>query len=60
MPVYRIYTIGKDGHIAGPPVIIDAADDQGARQKAKRVLDGHAIEVWNGTRRIAKFDPLHR
>jgi hypothetical protein len=60
MPVYRIYTIGKDGHIARPPVIIDAADDQGARQKAKRVLDGHAIEVWNGTRRIAKFDPLHR
>jgi hypothetical protein len=60
MPAYRIYTLGKDGHFAGPPAIIDAADDEAARQEAKRVRDGHAIEVWYGARRIAKFDPSHK
>jgi hypothetical protein len=60
VPQYRIYTLGKVGHIAGPPTVIDAADDQAAHQEAKRVLDGHGIEVWYGARRIAKFDPSHR
>jgi hypothetical protein len=60
MPAYHIYTIDKNGRIAGPANIIDAADDQEARQEAKRMLDGHTIEVWDGSRRVAKFDPLHR
>jgi hypothetical protein len=60
MPAYRVYTVDKYGHISGPADIIDAADDEAARQEAKRMLDGHAIEIWDGTRRIAKFDPLHR
>jgi hypothetical protein len=60
MPAYRIYTIDKDGHIVGPANIVDAADDQEARQEAKRMLEGHTIELWDGSRRVAKFDPLHR
>jgi hypothetical protein len=60
MPEYRVYMIGKDGRIIGPPTIIDALDDQAARAKAKHGLDGRTIEVWIGPRRIAKFDPLHR
>jgi hypothetical protein len=60
MPEYRIYTIGKDGHISGPADIIDADDDQAAREKAKQGLEGRTIEVWIDSRRIAKFDPLHR
>jgi hypothetical protein len=60
MPEYRVYTIDRNGHIAGLPAIIEALDDQAAREKAKLGLNGHTIEVWIGPRRIAKFDPLHR
>jgi hypothetical protein len=60
MPAYRVYTIDKSGHILGPANLIEAADDETARQEAKRGLDGHTVEVWIGGRRIAKFDPLHK
>jgi hypothetical protein len=60
MPEYSIYAIDKDGHISGAAVIIDAADDQAAREEAKRGLDGQTIELWDGPRRIARFDPLHQ
>jgi hypothetical protein len=59
MPTYRVYTI-KNGHISGPAEIIEATDDEAARQAAKRMVAGHAIEVWDGSRRIAIFDPLHQ
>ena len=59
MPEYRVYTIDKSGHIAGPPTIIEAPDDHAAREEAKQGLGGHTIEVWIGQRRIATFDPLH-
>jgi hypothetical protein len=60
VPSYRIYTIDQHGHIAGPPGVIDAPDDEAARATAKQQLDGHVIELWIGSRRIAKFDPLHK
>jgi hypothetical protein len=60
MPAYRIYTLDDDGHIVGPPAVIDCPDDQAAIQEAKRTLDGKVIELWDGPRQIAKLAPMHK
>ena len=59
MPEYRIYTVGKDGHISGPPAVVVYPDDQVAVLEARRVHDGHAIEVWEGDRVVVRFVPAH-
>ena len=55
MPEYRIYTVGKDGHISGPPVLVDCPDDQTAVLEARRIHNGHAIEVWKGDNVVVRF-----
>jgi hypothetical protein len=43
-----------------PPSIITCADDQKAiqkakRMKAKRMVDGHDIELWDGARLVTRI-----
>jgi hypothetical protein len=57
MPDYRFYKIAKDGHIAGPPAAQDLPNDSAALEEAKRQVDGHAIEIWQGARIVAHLDP---
>jgi hypothetical protein len=59
MPHYRLYTIGADGHIEGPPAEIDCPDDPAAVQEANKVLDGQAIEVWQKARLVIRLEPKH-
>jgi len=28
----------------------------GARERAKQLVDGHAVELWQGDRKIDRFD----
>ena len=56
---YRVYLIDKNGHIGGPPTILKCPDDQAAVEQAKQYLDGRAVEIWDGARRVAHFDPIH-
>ena len=49
MPEYRAYRI-KDEHVAGVPDIVVADNDQEAIDEAKRLTNGHDIELWNGAR----------
>ena len=51
---YRAYTVGSDGHFIGFEPIVCANDDE-ATEQAKRLLDGHDIELWNGTRLVAQL-----
>jgi hypothetical protein len=57
MPLYRLYTLGDDGHISRPATILDCEQDQEAVEAAKRQVDGHAVELWEGPRQIAKLAP---
>jgi len=50
VPAYHIYFIDRAGHISGPPEIVECADDQAAMQKAKQLLDGLDLELWDGPR----------
>jgi hypothetical protein len=48
---YRAYVVGHDGHFNGFEALV-CADDQEAIDKAKRLVDGHDIELWSGTRLV--------
>jgi predicted dinucleotide-binding enzyme len=50
VPAYRVYFIDRAGHVSRPPQIVECADDQEAAQKAKQLVDGQDVEVWDGPR----------
>jgi hypothetical protein len=55
VPDYWVYTLGEDGHIVGRTEIY-CPDDEAALERAKNLADGHAVELWEGARRIALID----
>jgi hypothetical protein len=59
MQEYRIFLIDQNGRIAEPAKILKCSDDQAAVQQARQYLDGRAVEVWNGARRVVHLDPTH-
>jgi hypothetical protein len=56
MKEYQVYVLSDDDHIKSRQDI-SCEDDEIAKERAKQMLDGHAIELWQNTRKIAKFDP---
>jgi hypothetical protein len=55
MAEYRAYTIGIDGHIVGFEALV-CADDVEAINDAKRLVDGHDIELWSGVRLVIRLN----
>lgn len=53
---YRAYVIGRDGHIINRIDLMCETEAE-AKERAKHLVDGHAIELWDGGRQIAKFEP---
>jgi hypothetical protein len=53
---YDAYFIGDDGHITNR-VAFFAVTDEEAKERAKRLVDGHAVELWQEGRKVATFDP---
>jgi hypothetical protein len=56
MSGYYAYSIGDDGHVTNR-VAFFASDDQEAKERAKQLVDGHPVELWQEARKIATFDP---
>ena len=56
---YRAYLIDADGHIE-TRVDLDVQSEAAAREKAKQLVDGHAVELWDGATKIARFEPISR
>jgi hypothetical protein len=52
---YRAYTVGHDGHFIGFEPLI-CVDDAEAIEKAKRLVDGHDIELWSGVRIVIRLE----
>lgn len=57
MAEYKFYSIKKDGHIDGPPVEAEYPRDAEALVKAKELVNGNDIEVWQGKRVVAYLTP---
>ena len=55
MQEYRVYLIGEDGHFF-KSIDLSCADDGAAIESAKKLIDGHDIELWQLDRMIARFD----
>jgi hypothetical protein len=55
MPEYRVYIIGVDGHFYNS-VPLECTDDSEAIERAKQLVDGHDVELWQRDRKIVKFD----
>jgi hypothetical protein len=57
MSEYRAFIIGEDGHFVGfEPMVCN--DDSEATQKAKRLVNGYDVELWNGARLVVRLAPL--
>lgn len=55
MPEYRAYILGHDGHIQSFEPLV-CADDDTAIATAKRLVDGHDVELWQGARKVITLD----
>jgi hypothetical protein len=56
---YRLYFLDSDGHITSPPAIVRCEDDRAAIMSAEQLLEGKAIEIWQGARLITRIQPKH-
>jgi hypothetical protein len=53
---YYAYIIGADGHVKDRVAILVDTDEE-AKLRAKQLVDGHAVELWQEARRVATFRP---
>jgi hypothetical protein len=52
---YRAYQLDKFGHIFSPPTLVTANSDEAAIEAARRLINGHDVELWESTRRITQL-----
>lgn len=55
MQEYRAFLVGPDGHVVSRIDLL-CIDEQDARERARRLAEGHAVELWEGARRIERFE----
>ena len=59
MAEYRYYRVDKDGHVQGPSKVFEQENDAAAMARAKELVDGYDIEVWQLKRLIGKATGPH-
>jgi hypothetical protein len=60
MPDYRIYVLTEEGRITTPPRLVTADTDQAAIRRARHLLDGSDVEVWEGPRLVRRIKAVDR
>jgi hypothetical protein len=55
MPQYRINFVDPAGYISSPSQIMICLDDEDAKQKARQLINGLDIELWQGARLVELF-----
>lgn len=60
MPEYRAFKLDPIGNIVGPAACFDCAADDEALEKVRTELDGYAVELWAGDRRVGLAVPEAR
>jgi hypothetical protein len=53
---YEAYMLGPDGHITAR-LDLHCADEEAAKENARQLVNGHAVELWQRDRRLATFIP---
>jgi hypothetical protein len=49
--------LGPDGHVQGRVDLL-CKDEEAAKERAKQLVDGHAVELWQLDQKIATFKPM--
>jgi len=59
MGEYRAYILGIDGHrfLKAKDFLSNHRDDAAAMKAAKRLLNGHDVELWDRGRLVARLAP---
>lgn len=52
MPEYLAYRVDKAGNAVGAAWRFDSAADHEALERVRAELDGYAVELWVGDRRV--------
>jgi hypothetical protein len=55
MPDYRVYPVDKYNHMLGVAQIVTCDSDQEALEKARSLIKGRDVEVWDGARRVGQL-----
>jgi hypothetical protein len=54
---YTAYATGPDDRIV-MRIDLVCADDDAAKERAREIVDGHAIELWRDKTLLARYEPL--
>ena len=54
MDHYRAYIMGHDGHILSAVELI-GENEEAAKEQARKLVDGHDVELWQRERKISTF-----
>lgn len=56
MKTYQAFVLTFEGHVIGTVDLICATEDE-AKGRAQQLVGNDPVEVWDGPRRIARFQP---
>ena len=59
VPAYRLYKLRDADHIVGSSVMVECHSDAEVIAKAKAMLDGLDIEIWDGPRLVVRLPAVH-
>jgi hypothetical protein len=59
MPEYRVYQLDSCGHVDRPPDRFNCEDDEAAIARAKQLVDGRDVELWQLDRLVVRFESPH-
>lgn len=54
MPDYRVFIMTAEGHVLSRVDIV-CSDEDHAKEEAKKLVDGHDVELWQLDRKLATF-----
>ena len=59
MPAYKVYVLRDDDHVISEANLFCDGGAEKAKEIAKRLVDQNPLELWDGSTRIARFEPWH-
>jgi hypothetical protein len=57
---YRFYILDAHGTLKGRAGRLHFPDDGAAIKHAEKMIGGHFVELWQGERRVGRFDTVQR
>jgi hypothetical protein len=57
--LFRAYLVDVNGHIVKRIDLLEIDSEAAAKARAEQLVDGHDVELWDGDRKIAKFEHRH-